>query len=76
MKKAFLIFAMLCNIGLIIGCKSSVNDDTPDTTIAESRIYDMLPKGDTLLSLFDGLQYNDEGSAFIKDLPIVVTKFC
>ena len=53
MKKTILIFAMLCNIGLIIGCKSSVNEDMPDTTIAESRIYDILPKGDTLLIVCD-----------------------
>ncbi|MBR3784322.1 MAG: hypothetical protein IKJ78_07680 [Bacteroidales bacterium] len=62
MKKAFLTLAVLCGIGLMVGCKSgtATNDTIATDTVPECA------------SLFDGLQYDDEGIAFIKDMTIVV----
>ena len=62
MKKAFLPLVVLCCIGLMAGCKSgtATNDTIATDTVPECT------------SLFDGLQYNDEGIAFIKDMTIEV----
>ena len=62
MKKAILTLAVLCGIGLMAGCKggTAANDTIAADTVSECA------------SLFDGLQYNDEGIAFIKDMTIEV----
>ena len=45
---------MLCGIGLMVGCQSgNTNESITDSTIADSRIYDIVPKGDTLLIVCD-----------------------
>ena len=62
MKKAFLTLAVLSGIGLMAGCKSGTA--TTDT-IATDTVPECTP-------LFDGLQYNYEGIAFIKDMTIEV----
>ncbi|MBP5326458.1 MAG: hypothetical protein J6Y98_00925, partial [Bacteroidales bacterium] len=62
MKKLFLLGAMVCAIGMMTACKSgtATNDTIATDTVPECT------------SLFDGLQYNDEGIAFIKDMTIEV----
>ena len=54
MKKAILTLAVLCGIGLMVGCKSGTADENAtDSAVVESRVYDMVTKGDTLLIVCD-----------------------
>ena len=57
----FFTLAVLCAVAMMAGCKGGAANDT----IA----IDTMPD---CTSLFDGLQYNDEGIAFIKDITIEV----
>lgn len=62
MKKILMLFAAIIALAAVTACKSG-------TTATDTIATDTTPE---CTSLFDGLQYDDEGIAFIKDLPIVV----
>ena len=62
MKKIMLVCAAMFTLAAMTACKSGT---TTTDTIAADTVSECTP-------LFDGLQYNDEGIAFIKDLPIEV----
>ncbi len=60
--KTLTICAAVIALATMTACKS-------DTATTDAIAADTVPE---CTSLFDGLQFNDEGIAFIKDLPIVV----
>jgi len=62
MKKVLMICAAMLILAAMTACKSGT---TTTDTIAADTVPECTP-------LFDGLQFNDEGIAFIKDLPIEV----
>ena len=58
MKKAFLLGAMVCALGMMTACKSgtadkSATDSTYSNAATENRIYDIVKHGDTLLVVCD-----------------------
>ena len=69
MKKAILTLAVLCGIGLMAGCKNKVVSYDVDTT---EPTCTFVPSPRTYL--FDSLQYNEEGFAFINGLPVECTR--
>ena len=62
MKKLMTLCAAMLTLAAIVACKNG-------TATSDSIALDIVPE---YTSLFEGLQYNDEGIAFIKDLQIVV----
>ena len=62
MKKILMLCAAMVALAATTACKSG-------TTATDTIATDTTPE---CTSLFDGLQYDDEGIAFIKDFPIVI----
>lgn len=62
MKKILILCVAIIALAATTACKSG-------TTATDTIATDTTPE---CTSLFDGLQYDDEGIAFIKDLPIVI----
>ena len=60
--RTFFTLAVLCAVAMMAGCKGRAA--TNDTIAIDTK--------PDCTSLFDGLQYNDEGIAFIKDITIEV----
>ena len=64
MKQLFLLGAMVCALGMMTACKSgTISEDTTSSC------------ADTTLEchpLFDSLEYNNNGIAFVKDVSIVI----
>lgn len=62
MKKLFFLGVVLYALGMMAGCKGGT---ATNATIAMDTMPECTP-------LFEGLQYNDDGIAFIKDITIEV----
>ena len=62
MKKILILCVAMVTLAATTACKSG-------TTATDTIATDTTPE---CTSLFDGLQYDDEGIAFIKDFPIVI----
>lgn len=65
MKKIFLLGAMVCALGMMTACKNGAASEDKDTTPGVDTTADCQP-------LFENLDYDDDGVAYIEDLEVTV----